>query len=213
LNIDFKTVLTLAFTTGLFTALLNQGIGLLREIFERRRTHRDAAKNFAIKLVEILTAYAQECNARANSNRYDEREGEHGRYRHLPDLPVYPVGPMELFPSKIAAGLVDLRNEITEAERDIEGTMEVVGYPEATQTTTYRCVAIGLRAYKLAASLRWHHGLGSYQGQSDFARELRSHYRATHHGPLRRLWTSLPIYRARRFISRWRRRLTPPSNR
>lgn len=206
-TVDAKTLIGLAFTTGLFTAILNQALAWLREIYERRISHKNSAKNFAIGLVEILTAYAQECNSRISYNRFDEQDRGYGRYRHLPTLPNYPTGPIELLPPKIAAGLVDLRNEISEAERDIESTEEVDGPPEAIDVATHRCATVGFRAYKLSVRLRRYYGLGSYQGQSDFASELRRYYRKRHHGPLRRLWSSLPMYRVRRAVSRWQRRV------
>ena len=130
-------------------------------------------------------------------------EGALGSY-DLPELPPSPPGPLELLPSEVAAGLHDLRNEVKEAQRDIQGVLD--GPPEEVDATNARCANIGYTALKLAARLRRHYRLGSYQaaGVSTFASELRRHYRMSHRGPLRKFWHSLPVYKNRRRISRGR---------
>jgi hypothetical protein len=205
--LDLSTIIKLALTTGLCTAIFNQGFAWLRETIQRREKHRLRGKALALELVGMLTAYAQKCNSLINTSEYKQREGGLGRY-DFPDLPPLPPGPSELLPSSVAAGLQDLRNEAKEAKRDIAGTLEVVGPPEAVQVANYHCAGVGYAALKLANRMRRHYRLGSYQAaaaSSTFASELREYYRAGHRGPVRRLWNGLPIYKIRRRGSRlWR---------
>jgi hypothetical protein len=205
--LNWSSIIKLALTTGLFTAVLNQGFAWLREEMKVRRRQTRTSKALALKLVGMLTAYAQECNSRIDANLYDQREGEVGRHSDLPDLPPFPSGP-ELLPIKIAVGLQDLRNEVVEARRAIEGTLEVDGPPEATDTTVFQLTAVGYTAFRLATRLRRHYGFGRYQaaGSSDFASDLRKRYRKVHRGPLRGIWHNLPVYKVRRRVSRWRQR-------
>jgi hypothetical protein len=77
-----------------------------------------------------------------------------------------PAGRLELLPPKIAVGLQDLRNEIQQARRDIEGALQVDGPPEAVAATNARCKNIGEAARKLEDRLRHHYRLGAYQSTS-----------------------------------------------
>jgi hypothetical protein len=211
----WSAILTLAFSTGVFTAVFNQGIAWLKETRQSREKDRRTAKASALLLVEMLTSYAQECNSRSSYNRYDKYSGTgYGRYSDMPVLPPYPEGvEWAVLPSKIAAGLRDLRNEVNEAKRDIDEAAEVVDPDEAADVATDRCVVIGYMALRISRRLRKYYGFGPYQaaGESNFASELHKYYRESRRGRLRRFWESLPVYRVRRRLrrrlSRWRLQL------
>lgn len=206
----WSSLIQIAFATGLCTAVFNQGFAWVKEIIQRRQSNRVEGRTFALELVEILTAYAQECNSRIDCNLFDERSGGYGRYTEMPALKPFPEGPWGLLPSSIAAGLRDLRNEVGEASRDIKGAGEVDGHPEAIDAATSRFGTVGYTAVLLAQRLRRHYQLGHYQaaGASTFELQLRRQYRSSHPGLIKRLWQSLPIFRLRRRLSRLRRRLT-----
>jgi hypothetical protein len=138
---DLSTIIKLALATGLCTAIFNQVFALFRETIQRREKQRLRGKAVALNLVGMLTAYAQQCNSLINWSKYEEGEGGLGRY-DFPDMPPLPQGPIELLPSKVAAGLQDLRNEIEEAKRDIAGVLEVDGPSEAAQVANYRCADV-----------------------------------------------------------------------
>ena len=118
----------------------------------------------------------------------------------MPALPPYPEGAdWHVLPPKIAAALLDLRNEVNEAKRSIRITTEVVDPSEAADTASRSYVLVGYMALRISKRLRKYYGFGSYQAaeRSSFAHELEEHYRKTHQGPFRRLWSSLPVYRIR----------------
>jgi hypothetical protein len=193
------SILKLAFATGFFTAALNQSFAWLKETVQRRVKDRRAGKVLALSLVEVLTSYAQECNARAGINRYlEETQGQgHGQSR-MPDLPPYrePDPGWEVLPSGIAAALKDFRNQVDDATRSVGETDEFVGPYEAIQSATYRYVDLGFKAWQLSQRLRRHYRFGRYSGQSAFVKELKSHYRKSNPG----LFRSLPVYRLRRRV-------------
>ena len=61
--LSWGSIMKFAFTTGLFTAALNQSFGWVKETLQLREKDRRAGKALALKLVEVLTNYAQECNS------------------------------------------------------------------------------------------------------------------------------------------------------
>jgi len=208
--LTFGAIWKLALTTGLATAIFNQLLGWLKEIYQLRDKDARSGKALALLLVECLTKYAQECNHRLGYNAYDRSFGDHGRYSDMPGLPPYPEGAgWEVLPAKISAGLRDLRNEVDEATRSIKISFEVVGPEDGIDTATHKYGAVGYTALKISERLRAYYKLGPYQaaGQSSFASELLRHYRESHPGPVRRLWESLPVYKMRRCLSKCCRKL------
>jgi hypothetical protein len=200
----WTSLLQVAFTTGLCTAIFNQALAWTKESFQRRQKDRVDGRAFALQLVELLTAYAQECNWRADSNVYDDRTGDYGRYSNMPALKSFPEGPWGLLPSRMAAGIKDLRNEVDEAAREIKGALEVDGHPDAVAVATSRYGTIGYTSLRLAQRLRRHYRLGHYQAASGstFEVDLRKRFRVSHPGPLERLWKSLPVKRFRQWLFR-----------
>jgi hypothetical protein len=79
-------------STGLIGAVFNQGFALLKDSIRRRRRETQRARGFALKLVGMLTAYAQACNSLIDSNDYEQEHGALGSYE-LPELAPYPSGP------------------------------------------------------------------------------------------------------------------------
>jgi hypothetical protein len=201
----WTSLLQVAFTTGLCTAIFNQVLAWIKESIQRRQKDRVDGRTFALQLVELLTAYAQDCNSRIDANLYDDRSGGYGRHSDMPILKPFPEGgPWGLLPPKLAAKIRDLRNEVHEAAREIQGVSEVDGHQEAIDAATSRYGTIGYTSSRLAQNLRQHYRLGRYQaaGGSTFEAELRKRYRASHPGPLKRLWRSLPVERFRRWVLR-----------
>ena len=86
------TVVKFAFTTDLFTAGFTQGLAWAEETVQSRTMTRRRKKELSIKLVDMLTAYAQECLSWVAGNEADEAIGRYGRFSEMPDLPVYPDG-------------------------------------------------------------------------------------------------------------------------
>jgi hypothetical protein len=180
----------------------------VKEEIQRRRDDHRAGRRLALELVPLLTAYAQVCHHRAVCNRYDERMGDYVRFHNLPKVPVFPSGRWDLLPSKTAAALHDLCNEVRESNRAIRDTGEVDGPEDASGVATHRHTMVAWEAWQLAAQLRRHYRLGTYRsiGHPHPAAQLRANYRSYHRGAVRRLWHALPMSRIRRSIWRLERR-------
>jgi hypothetical protein len=88
----WTSLLQVAFTTGLCTATFNQVLAWTKESFQRRQKDRVDGRTLALQLVELLTAYAQECNSRIDANLYDDRTGGYARYSEMPILKPFPEG-------------------------------------------------------------------------------------------------------------------------
>lgn len=199
------TVVKLAFTTGLFTATFTQGLAWAKETVQDRTKTRRQGQQPSVELVTLLTAYAQECMDRLDKNEYEEDRGGYGHFHKMPELPAYPDGWAAL-PCSIAGALGDLRNEVTQATRDIEACGDIHGYPEAMDVANSRFVDVGHQALSISERLRKHYKLGSYQSATGypFTKELRQRYRQNRRGLLGELWDSLPSSRLRRKVrKRW----------
>jgi len=205
----WTSIVQVAFTTGFFTAALNQLFALLKDAIQRRQKDRVDGRDFALQLVELLTAYAQECNSRSIANAYDDQLGDYARFSGMPNLKQYPEGPWGILPSRLAAGIRDLRNEVAQAARDIEATIEVDGPKEGADVASRRFGTVGYKSLLLANELRADYRLGRYQaaGRSGFEAHLRQQYRLSNPGPFKRLWGSLTVARMRQRFSRWRSRI------
>lgn len=204
------TVAKLAFATGLFTAVFNQGIAWLKETRQDHARKRHQGQQIALGLVGLLTAYAQECKARVDHNEHDADEGGIGYFCKMPDLPPYPVGDgWGALPADIAASLQDLRNEVAQATRHIEACSEVNGPPEGIDAATSRYVDVGHLALMISERLRKHYKFGAYQTATGymFADELRRRYKENRRGRFGNMWNSRFVDKMRRALSRGRRRL------
>jgi hypothetical protein len=201
--LTWGSITYLALTTGIATAALNQGFSWLKETMQRRENDRRAGRMLALSLVESLTSYAQECNARARSNRWDASIGDYGT-SEIPELPPYeePDSGWEVIPAKLAAALKDFRNEKDNATMSVNENDVVNGPEDAIKSATHHCVKLGYKAWELSQRLRKHYALGLYSGDSAFADELKSDYRKANLGVFRTLWRSYRVYRFRAFCRR-----------
>jgi hypothetical protein len=203
--LTLKSILTLALSAGVFTAVFNQSFAWIKETVQRLQNDKRAGGAFALQLVEMLTAYAQQCTSRIYVNDPHYVVGNGGPYAEMPVLPHYPEGPWEVLPPKLAAGIRDLRNEVDQANSQIKGAFEVDGPSEGFETATNQFAVVGYSALRFANRLRRHYGLGPYQaaGNSDFAATLRRRYQQSQVGPLRWLLSKWP--NKRRLQRRWQR--------
>jgi hypothetical protein len=203
------SILTLSITTGIATAILNQGLSWLKEAIQRRESDRRVGRMLALSLVEVLTSYAQECNARVRSNRWDASIGEYGT-SELPTLRPYDESDRAwavIAPPTLAGALRDFKNQKDNATRTVNENDVVNGPEDAISSATHHCVDLGYKAWKLAQRLRKNYTLGLYSGNSDFAEELESEYHKNNPNFLVTFWRrNYRVYRVRVFCRRQLRR-------
>ena len=197
------SILKLSITTGIATALMNQGLSWLKETAQRREIDRRAGTVLALTLVETFTNYAQECSARVRSNLWDESNGDYGS-SEIQAPPVHDEADpaWAIIPPKLAGAIRDFSHQYTDAILQIRETDIANGPPDAIAAANFHNIQLGYKAWQLATRLRRHYALGAYSGSSDFADQLRKEFRKNNPSYVRRIWRSYPLYRARRF---WRR--------
>lgn len=192
------SILKLSITTGVATAILNQGLSWLKETMQRRQSDRRAGRILALSLVDALTSYAQECNARIRSNRWDASIGEYGT-SEIPTLRSYDKSDpaWAAIPPRFAGKLRDFKNQKDNARRVVNENEVVNGPEDGIQSANYHCVDLSSKAWKLAQRLRRHYKLGPYSGNCDFAEELESENGKHNPNFLRRFWRNYRVYRER----------------
>lgn len=197
------SILKLSITTGVATALMNQGLSWIKETAQRRETDRRAGTLLALTLVEIFTNYAQECSARVRSNLWDESIGDYGS-PEIPALPAYNEADSAwaIIPSKLAGAIRDFKHEYNDAILAVRENDIVNGPPDAINSATSRNIQLGYKAWRLATRLRRHYAFCAYSGPSDFADQLGKDFHKNNPTYIRRIWRSYPVYRARTFLRR-----------
>jgi hypothetical protein len=156
---EFSTIAVAALSTGLATAIFNQGISWWREhTLEMRATGKEA-RYLAIRLAVILERFALDCaDGIAGQKMYNRHGPEVGRaHGALPDLAPYPDESewKSLEPDFLARALT-LRNELVLADRAIGFWADVE--PECVPgTCDEECGKCGFFAWTLAANLRRHY--------------------------------------------------------
>ena len=195
---SWGTIVKLAFTTGFFTAALNQGFSWIKETFQRRLKDRREGTAFALRQVESLTHYAQECISRLGDNENDDRRGEIGRHTTMPPLNKIADGPeWGLLKPCVAASIRDFYNEVEQGKRSIVATHNDLGPFEEVDTTNTMYILAGGRALLLCDMLRRRYGLGKYVeiGSFGFDNDIRKRYKKLNPCLVIRLWRSLFVHR------------------
>jgi len=161
---ELSAILTLAFSTGLLTAVFNQLIGWSREArHERLGTERDA-RYLAIRLAVILERFTIDCaEAIAAQDMYNQSDGNAGAaHGTLPDLPPYPdeADWKALEPDYLARALT-LRNELPLSDKAI-AFWEDIDRDCIPGECDQQCGKCGYMAWLLAADMRQHYHLGVF---------------------------------------------------
>lgn len=161
---ETSTILTLVFGTGLATAIFNQSIAWWRDArHERLATTRDA-RYLAIRLAVMLERFAIDCaEAVVAQDMYNDSEGHAGAlHGTLPDLPLFPdeADWKTLAPDFLARALT-LRNELPLSDKAI-AFWEDVDRTCIPRACDLQCGKCGYMAWVLAADLRHHYNLGTF---------------------------------------------------
>ncbi|MER9740568.1 hypothetical protein [Mesorhizobium sp. M0187] len=164
--VTWGLILKLGLTTGVFTAVFNQAAAALKDAWQSRMFDRRRGTTSAIGLVEVLTTFALECDARHDYNDYDRLNRNDPRHYDMPPLKYPDDVALDILPRHIAVGLADLQTEIQQAKRNVSITAEVVDPPEATKTADDGYLSVGQTAINLALRLRKEYRLGPYQGDT-----------------------------------------------
>lgn len=179
---EFSTILTTALSTGLATAILNQGIGWWRDSRKDHAVTEREARYLAIRLAVLLERFALDCaDSVAAFEMHSEFDGYAGRASGtIPKLPEFPDGDWRALNANLLGRCLSLQNEIKLSDGHI-GFWEDVGYreciPSECAQQTGKC---GYRAWELARDLRGVYELGPFDtknvSQWDFVETLKRMY-------------------------------------
>jgi hypothetical protein len=179
---DTTTIVTTALSTGLATAILNQGIGWWRDSRKDNVVTEREARYLAVRLAVLLEGFALDCaDAIADKELHDSSEGHAGR-RHgtIPELAAYPDGDWRALTPNLMGRCLSLRNELKLSDGHIafwEDIGERDSIPQEAVQQTGKC---GYRAWLLATDLRKEYHLGTFDPLSvsawDVVATLRTNY-------------------------------------
>ena len=163
-TMNIATILTLAFSTGLATAIFNQTIGWLRDARHERLVQARDACYLAIRLAVLLEQFGIACAVRISDQ---DLYGRHGglvgaSFGALPDLPPFPdEEDWKALHPDLLARVLTLRNELLLCGRAIALLANV--YPEGVlDESTQQCGKAGHIAMVLAGDLRRHYHLPTF---------------------------------------------------
>ncbi|GEO18841.1 hypothetical protein [Microvirga aerophila] len=174
------SLLTLAGSAGIIAALVNQGLGWLREWWAAADKRKANAGYMALRLAVLLEAYASACADAINGNESAEHRPEE-QYpdwtAKLPELPEYPddTDGWRSLPIKLAGRVLSFRNKVQESQGIINSGLE---HSEDTLEEDYaeQAAQRGLEAWKLAVELRRAYGLEAVEVAWDYAAGLERHF-------------------------------------
>lgn len=206
--ITLKDILTLAATTGIFTACANEFFSFSRERRTQRRVSRENGIPFARTLVGILNDYAKVCAAEARS--IDESvEEEYYPSPSPPPLKIPTDGAWAHIPSEIVGRISDLEVDTATPDPDLEDTQAMHGPMDASRVAKHRMCLRGHQAHQLSEQLRRHFNFGQYERATglDFPQYLAAGSMSVRVSPLGKFWQSQPVRRVRRLLQQFRRYL------
>jgi hypothetical protein len=161
-------VLTLAFSTGVVTAVLNNLLGWYRESKKERTTIIRDARYWAMQVAVILESFAMECaNIIANNHDYSHSEGHAGTaHLKLPPAPKYPSdGDWRTLDPALSARALSLPNELSLSDEAIAFYWEIDPADQGALLSICSAQAgkSGYRAWQLAADMRHRYGLPEFK--------------------------------------------------
>lgn len=158
---DIKTILTLAFTTGVATAILNQVIAWLRDHRHEQRAEKSDARYLAVRLVVTLEKYSADCIVQDWYIDTMLSEGQTELTCELPKLAAYPEDSslwksLHVRAPTLAERALLLPNKIAFAETSSEYSKNCEGYTTAIAEDV---VVTGAEALILAREIRNEFGM------------------------------------------------------
>lgn len=180
---EASAIVTTALSTGVATALFNQGIAWWRETRKDNSAIEREARYLAIRLAVLLEDFAIVCaDAISDQELHRSSEGAAGRpHGVLPELPPYPEGDWRVLDPEFLGRCLTLRNELKLSDGQInfwEDVGERDCIPQEFDEQAGKC---GYRAWVLASDLRGHYRLAAFDPRNtawDIVETLRSHHDA-----------------------------------
>ena len=178
MELTLVNVITLAATTGIFTAFLNQGLTGFREWWLEYRKKGTRAGYHTLQLAVILEAYADACaefiSANGNADTPPDQEFPNWAVK-LPKLPPFPddAEGWHAINPKLAGRTLNLRNRINGSQGVIASTIEFTSQ-ELGEILDLHAAGRGLEAWRIAVDLRREHKLDAVDLIWDFVEGMEN---------------------------------------
>ncbi len=175
--LSWPNIATLAFSTGLLTALLNQVVGFVADSWKERRATELNARPLALKLINELETFANACAYYLAKTHYESDEGGISARDVLARIPSLPplndladAGAWAALDNGLSTSAATMNDERDQVLRRVQTAVALVGREHESEyvfETFYEEVDnIGLKAAHLACKLRKRYGKQAMAGDS-----------------------------------------------
>lgn len=156
ISLPWIELVKLSVAAGVVTALVNQGLGWLRDHRRETKTRKREKEYLAIRLAVALERFAVDCTSVISDNKFYQTIGSAAGEPHLalPHLAEYPTdADWKSLASRLVARVLSFRTEVQLSNHIIES--HYLGYPEgAVDACNEEAGKCGRIAQLLAADLR-----------------------------------------------------------
>lgn len=164
-SLTWTAILTLAFTTGVFTAGLEHLVGWLRDRSKERSVTTRDATYAAIRVAVVLEDFAIKCADAVSDVDLHRQSGGHGGQIHTKVSPLaeYPADiDWKSLDASLSAESLSLRNELSLGNGAIAAMVEFGDDDDVLVEAANQCGKCGYRAWQLAAALRRRYSLPNF---------------------------------------------------
>ncbi len=167
-TLTWGNIISLAATTGILIALLNQIAGFAKHWIEDRRTTKRRSRSLALQLISVVEKFALQCcyEIEKTQYQYDPSEDEQRLPTKVPELePLYALGTSDEWAAvdpKLSTMATTMNSERDEAANSANVVASLIGQEcdvQGVYDSYYGILAkVGLRAALLGSKLRKRYG-------------------------------------------------------
>ncbi|MBV8754914.1 MAG: hypothetical protein JO328_18825 [Hyphomicrobiales bacterium] len=177
MEFTWGNLLTLAATTGVVTALLNQGVGALREWWSSSKKNTANARYLSLRIAVLLERYADTCyNVAAKIDLYQSSRGHDGdQITKVPEVPDYPVDDdgWKLIAPDLLGRSLSFPNKVIASQKVVDAVPIWGDLDDLVQQCMEETLDRGLEAWNLAGDLRKRYRFEPQSHVYDYADHLR----------------------------------------
>lgn len=180
--LPWAEIFKLALGAGVFTAIINQGIGWFRDFLNDKTVTDREAQYLAVRVAVILEKFAITCAGTLTQNALNEESGGHvGMWKNEP--PPFPDYPRDIdwkyLEPNLSIRALSLANEIQLSNNTIETAFVVLPDDEIGDVCNQEIGKCGYRAWIIAKELRLKYSLPTFAPHTfswDIIDQLKSNH-------------------------------------
>ena len=163
---DWLEILKFGATTGIFAALVSQGLAWLQEWWTSGRKEKASVRYLAVRVAVSLEAFSQACSDIVSDvSNYESSGGNIGRQvTQLPAAPIYPKDDdsWRALDVDLEERVLSLPNRIAMSQQAVRFAGEIDTYDDMTLTCMEQASELGIEAWDVAVALRTRNGFPPY---------------------------------------------------